>query len=285
MKLIINADDAGIDCSRNRGIFEAIDGGLVKSISVIVCQGGWDDIVERLQGKKDVGAGLHVNLTAGRPLVDGHRTLVKDDGCFFNKFDLFKRAMTGLIDADEVAREFEAQWNTFIKTGLKPSHVDGHNHVHLLPGAREGFMKVIPKKMWVRLPFEKNHPCLDPSGLVTAKIFDDTDSFIGVTNYLSLQAKKIWKRRFQYLDDFRGSKITAYPSLAAFKKAICEFNGDICELMCHPGCEPDKDSVGFSRLKERQMELKLLTSDELKDFIKRNKIKIISHKSLAQTTD
>lgn len=279
MKLLINADDAGIDAARNRGIFEAIDKGVVRNISVIVYQPGWADILERISGRSDIGIGLHVNLTAGRPLVEGHKTLVNERGFFFDKFELFRRCHEGLIDPKEVTAEFLAQLEKLESSGIQPTHIDGHNHVYILPGAREGFAKVFPEGTWVRLPFESGNEPAASKGVDLKTINEDGGRLVSVFNFLALEAKTLWGNRFRYVDDFRGTRITT-PSVAEFTKAIGELKGEICELMCHPGAEADADSARFSKLNERQMELEALTSPQLKKFLEQKGIDIVSFREL-----
>ena len=281
MKLIINADDAGIDSSRNRGVFDCIENGIVTSVSVIVYQPGWVDLLDRLAENKKAGAGLHVNLTAGRPLVEGHKTLVNERSYFFNKFELFERAHQVKIDSEEVAREFSAQMDKFRQIGMNPSHVDGHNHVHIFPGIREGFLKAISQKMWVRLPVEHNVKPKDSQGVNLAEIYNDTEVLIAVFNYLALESKKLWNNQFRYIDDFCGTYLSEKPTLAAFKKAVERLKGEVCELMCHPGAEADEDAANFSKLKERQKECRILKSAGFKEFIHKHNIELISYKELS----
>lgn len=280
MKLIINADDAGIDSSRNRGIFDCLDNGVVKSISVIVYQTGWADIVDRLTDRKNIGAGLHVNLTAGRPLAEGHRTLVNERGFFFDKFELYRRAHQGLIDSKEAVREFLAQLERFKNCGISPTHIDGHNHVHLLPGVREGFKEVFPAGAWVRLPHQRNIAPLDSATVDLKDINDDSERLAAVFNFLSAAAKDIWQDKFRHVDDFTGTMLASHPTLAGFKKAVSELQGGICELMCHPGAQADENSANFSKLKERQEELEILKLDALKKFLSGRKIELISYREL-----
>ncbi|HOW36083.1 MAG TPA: ChbG/HpnK family deacetylase [Candidatus Omnitrophota bacterium] len=282
MKLIINADDAGIDAARNKGIFKAIDEGVVKSISVIVYQTGWADILDRLIDRKDLCVGVHFNLTAGRPLVENHKTLINERGFFLNKFELFTRAGRGEIDPSETAAEFKEQLEVFTRnTGITPAHYDGHNHIHLLPGAREGFFRVVPKGSWVRLALESGTDFKDLSQEDLLAVHKDPQQLVSYLNFLSAEARKVWGDQFHYPDDFRGTKVTPKPTLKAFKQAVDELHGNICELMCHPGDKADEYSAAFSQLKERQTELKILTSPKLKEYLQKKEIGLGSFKELS----
>src|SRR5438105_6114679 len=75
-RLVVNADDFGLSPGVNDGILEAHAAGVVSSVSVLVNAPGWEDAVAALRGGgAALGAGLHLNLTAGEP-VSGGRTLV-----------------------------------------------------------------------------------------------------------------------------------------------------------------------------------------------------------------
>ena len=281
MKLVINADDAGVDCSRNRGIFKAVDEGVVTSTSVIVGQGGWEDLFKILASKKrNVSLGLHLNLTAGKPLAKNCKSLVNSDENFYNKFDLFKRSQDGLLNKKEVEVEFRAQIKMFDRIGT-PTHIDGHNHIHLLPGAGEVLPKVFPKGTMIRLPIESPHLGVDPKEFEVMEIYNNVESLIAVTNFLCARAKEIWKDHFRYVDDFGGTRIADHPTLEAFQNAVNRLEGDICELMCHPGDIPDEASVRFSKFPQRQEELRILTSLEFKEFLYQKNAGLHSYKSLA----
>ncbi|MFA5060532.1 MAG: ChbG/HpnK family deacetylase [Candidatus Omnitrophota bacterium] len=280
MQLIINADDAGIDIGRNQGIFEAVQKGVVTSISLIVGQAGWQDALSQIRKNSNVGVGLHFNLTAGKPIAQGLKTIVKPDGCFFNKFELWQRSVDGVIDSDEVAREFYAQLDAFKKAGLKLSHVDGHNHVHLLPCVRDGFLKAAPARSWVRLPFEHSKDSRNPLKEDAYSVYNNAEFLVPAANFLSQEAFGIWKDRFRYIDDFSGTLLTPYPTLEGFKKAVTELRGNVCELMCHPGGKPQSDAVNFSKLMERQKEFQILTSTSFKGFLNEQNIHLISYQDL-----
>src|SRR5205807_5023437 len=77
--LVVNADDFGLSPGVTDGILEAHAAGVVSSVSVLVNAPGWEHAVAALRGGSGggptLGAGLHLNLTAGEP-VSGGRSLV-----------------------------------------------------------------------------------------------------------------------------------------------------------------------------------------------------------------
>ncbi len=81
-----------------------------------------------LQGR----VGLHFNLTYGRPLsqaIVARRTFCDD----FGVFDLsLPRHSFWLAreDRDAVREELQAQWQRCVDHGMRPSHIDSHQHVH-----------------------------------------------------------------------------------------------------------------------------------------------------------
>ncbi len=280
MRLIINADDLGIDISRNRGIFQTVDAGAVKSVSVIVAQTGWKDCINGLIQRPQLGAGFHFNLTAGKPLVQGLKTLVNENGFFFNKSELFNRAMQRVINPQEVKDELQAQLALLKAQGIVPTHIDGHNHVHLFPGVRQAFVQVVAEGMWVRLPLQANAELHDPSILEPQEVFNNLAQLVKVLAYLAKMAQSEWWQRFRYVDDFGGTISTDQPSLESFEREIKSLNGEVCEFMCHPGDAPNEDSVRFSRLKARQVERDILVSNEFKLFLQEEHIKTISYHDL-----
>ena len=68
-RLIVNADDFGRSPGINRGILEAHLRGIVTSTTVMVnCPAAALGLERALAEAPDLGIGLHITLTAGRPL-------------------------------------------------------------------------------------------------------------------------------------------------------------------------------------------------------------------------
>lgn len=79
--------------------------------------------------------GLHFNLTLGRPLSapDTVRSLVDADGRFHSRTALARALLLRRIDGSELARELHAQLTHLLHAGLRPTHIDTHQHVHAFP--------------------------------------------------------------------------------------------------------------------------------------------------------
>src|SRR5437763_10694423 len=133
--LVVNADDFGLSPGVNDGILEAHAAGVVSSVSVLVNAPGWEDAVAALRGGgAALGAGLHLNLTAGESLCSGRSLVHPRTGRFHGLAGLVTRALSGRIDPDDVAGECAAQLARLHAAGVRVTHIDSHRHVHALPG-------------------------------------------------------------------------------------------------------------------------------------------------------
>ena len=126
-KLIINADDFGYSRAVNYGIVDAHRLGVLTSTTMMTNMPGTNHAAQLAKENPDLGVGVHLVLTCGRPLLDGHRTLVDVDGNF-RKLAFYKGTFN--IDLDELYREWKAQIEKFLSLGLEPTHLDSHHHIN-----------------------------------------------------------------------------------------------------------------------------------------------------------
>src|SRR5258708_4636961 len=143
--LIVNADDLGWTDGVNRGILEAFHNGIVTSTSLLANGAAFAGGVETARSAAGLGVGVHLNLSNGRPVADQEivTTLVNNDGEFTGGPEslLLRRARGGLSLA-EVESEWDAQIQKIRDAGIEPTHLDGHKHVHMLPGLFEIALKL-----------------------------------------------------------------------------------------------------------------------------------------------
>ena len=140
MKLIVNSDDFGLTPGVNLGVIDALKRGVLTSTTAMMNMPAIEMAAELSRQNPELGVGLHLVLTAGRPLVAGHKTLVDAQGNFHKNAVLIKKTD---IDIEEVYREYTAQMEKFIQVfGRKPTHIDGHHHNQALPHTKEASLRL-----------------------------------------------------------------------------------------------------------------------------------------------
>lgn len=128
MKVLFNADDFGLTKGVNNGIIEAYLNGVVGSTTLMMNGKAVEDAVARAKKHPSLKVGIHLVLTWGRPVSsEGAASLIAADGHF--KYKNTYRDM-GAPDVHEVEREWRAQIEAFLATGLPLHHIDSHHHVH-----------------------------------------------------------------------------------------------------------------------------------------------------------
>ena len=133
--LIVNADDYGYSEGVSRGILEMARKGLVTAIGVLANSPFFDEHVGALLMVKQVDAGVHLNLTFGRPQTPGMSALVARSGGEFprNKYGLALSILSGSIDLAVVGEEWDAQIRRCRDAGLQVWFLNSHEHLHMLP--------------------------------------------------------------------------------------------------------------------------------------------------------
>lgn len=137
--LIVNADDLGLHPEIDRGIFEAHQDGIVTSSTLLVTGPSAESAVKSAL-KQHLPLGVHLCLASRLPPAapsDQVRSLLDEQGRFLPSWrELVVRAARGALNLSEVEIEFRAQIGRIQELGVKPDHLDSHQHLHLLPGIR-----------------------------------------------------------------------------------------------------------------------------------------------------
>lgn len=144
-RIIINADDLGLSPSVNTAIFDVFRAGNLTSATLMVNMPGTEDAVRRLKDHPGLSVGLHFCLTEGNALT-GTSGLTEASGAFRPRPELARRSLRGAVQAAEVQRELEAQLAAMDRLGVKPTHVDSHQHVHMLPAVLSGMLPVLRER-------------------------------------------------------------------------------------------------------------------------------------------
>ncbi len=132
--LIVNADDYGYFRGVSQGILEAAHRGIVTATGVFANSERFDEDVPALRDSAALDAGVHLNLTDGRPLTaDMRGRLARWGGRFPRKFTMARAVMLGVVRPADVEVEWRAQIERCRRAGLKLHFLNSHEHIHMLP--------------------------------------------------------------------------------------------------------------------------------------------------------
>src|SRR3990167_1627949 len=147
-KIILCADDYSQNDDICAGIITLLDKKRLNATSCLVNEVSWHRTHTALnQFKKKVYIGLHFNLTFGKP---NSRLWKKQYGDSFNGLSplLIRCYSTGYLK-DAIAAEMNAQVDAFTHAmGISPDFIDGHQHVHQLPGVRDILIELHRDQKW-----------------------------------------------------------------------------------------------------------------------------------------
>jgi len=267
-RIVINADDFGLSRGINAGILAAMARGLVGSASVVV---NMPDSAEalRLAREHQLDIGWHVNLTLGEPVCDPAMipSLVRADGTFHSVKQLLLRCLLRRVRADEVARELEAQWNVLEDAGLRPKHLDGHQHCHVFPVIRDVVRNLVKDHRipLVRLPDEKGGPRVPRrlTRVILGAMKGSRPSFWKEAGCLTLQCYGL-------------SLVGRAGDLRAWRKLLTRIADPLSMVMVHPGMEHPGDNLhGDDFPGDRQEEFNLLCSTEWAAMLNEMRVELI----------
>lgn len=142
--IILNADDLGFSIGVNEAILAANTTGFLTHASLMSNTQYFDHAVKEIIPKtKDLKVGVHVNLTCSKALFS--ENVLTEKGFLENTFVnlLFRRKNKKVLDSLE--KEIELQILKIKNAGISISHIDGHEHVHIIPSINKIIRKLAKK--------------------------------------------------------------------------------------------------------------------------------------------
>lgn len=273
-RLIVNADDFGLTEAINRGIVAAHRDGIVTSVSLIACGPAFEHAVALANGTPTLDVGIHLTLTQLTPVraAADVPTLVDAHGRFPpHALDLARRYLRGQMALSDVRAELEAQICKVEAAGIPISHLDGHQHVHVLPGIAH----VVADLAAAHGIAAARHPAERLRGYMLGNARR-------LAEHAMLQAAcavsplKRLKRTDAFAGFHFGGRLTER-NLETVLRALPR-RGTI-ELMCHPG-EAESDGPhrdwGYAGPAEREA----LTSARIKELLAARGTELISYRDL-----
>jgi chitin disaccharide deacetylase len=289
--LIVNADDLGWTAGVNRGIAEAHRNGIVTSASLLANGQAFAEGVALARDAGGLGLGVHLNLNDGPPVAppESVPSLVNDAGEFEGGPDglLLKIATRGLV-MGQVELEWEAQIAKVRNAGVEPTHLDGHKHVHMLPGLFE-----IALRLAKRYGIGGIRVSHEASSLRAALSTGERRAAVVLKQGVQARGLKLLARDARQqaeragvstADYFCGIAQTGELTREGVARLLRGLPEGTTELMCHPGYADEALRKTATRLQgSRQKEVEILTDTEIRNLVASQGIRLIDYAFLAST--
>lgn len=262
---VLCADDYALAPGVSRGILEALNAGALSATSAMTNGADWPGAAGLLRpfvGRADLG--LHLTLTCGRSLTPMPR--FAPSGELPTLRELLRGSRGGTLPAEEIEREIEAQAEAFSAAmGRPPDHVDGHQHVHVLPAVRRALLAVLSRRRW--------HPWLRDSGDAPSRILRRRSASAKALGLTVLARGLRRQARAAHLATNQGfagySHFDARDDYAiAFARYVVA-PGPRHLVMCHPGYVDDALRRRDPVLETREQELRFLLSPSYRILLDR----------------
>lgn len=279
-KLIINADDFGLHTAVNQAIVQGHRQGCISSTSLMASGKAVEDAAALAEKIPALGIGVHLTLVAEKPVLSPDKipTLVDENGYFFaNHMVFIKKYLAGQISLQEVRAECEAQILRVCALGIVPSHIDSHQHLHVLPRLIDLCLSLAQQYdiSKVRIPaepyfFSGGYPA--GNGRMLAKC--------GLTFLAERARSKARQKNFLFPNHFFGMVAGGHMSQRYLLPVLQHQPLGCSEIMVHPGLSPEILATEYDWKYQWQEEFDALTSPTTMQWIKDHHVKLISFKEL-----
>jgi predicted glycoside hydrolase/deacetylase ChbG (UPF0249 family) len=271
--LVVSADDYGNFRGVSAGIIEAATRGIVTATAVFATGERFDDEVPALRDCVLLDAGVHLNLTDGRPLTPDMRARVQRwGGRFPGKFAMGRAVATGVVPLREIEIEWQAQIERCLDAGLKIQFLNSHEHIHMLPALFALTLALAEDYGIAHVRLTGAHPSRSRGGAAWLR----SGILAALATFARLRAKRPVAR-------FLGLEESGRLSLADLDSLTARLEpGTVYELMCHPGRldpadAPDPRLLGYH---DWDGELATLTDPRARALLDERGIRLVGYRDL-----
>ena len=278
LQILVNADDFGRHVLINQAVAKGVENGCLRSATLMPGGKAFSDAVDVAKVHPALGVGIHLTLVNGFPVCDPKAipSLVTKDGVFLDDYVQFvKRFITGKIDMADVRRELMAQAAKMEKTGLALTHVDSHQHMHMLPGIIDVALDVA----------ESVH--LDGMRISHTPLFTgfsgSLGQLIGRLGLFTLAEMSQWKanrRHFRTPEHFAGIVAGEAVHEGHFKGIVNHLQPGTTEVMMHPGTNNEVLIKDCAWDHDFEAELASIVSPEIQDLLVKKQVKIVNYREV-----
>ena len=237
-QLIVNADDFGLHPLINAGIIKGHQEGFITSTSLMPSAPCWQEAVRLAKENPRLGIGVHLTLVGGVPSVlpkEQVSSLLDDDGLFLPDYVAFaKRYYSGAVKKAELEAELRAQFERALSCGVNITHIDSHQHTHVLPGINSLVLKLSNEYNIIRVRIPKE------GYLFTGGFQTGVGRLIGrsglsfCADMASLRADSLGLRHPQH---FYGMLAGGHLNVQLIANILRQLPEGVSEIMTHPGLD------------------------------------------------
>lgn len=278
--LIVNADDFGLHPAVNRAIVAGHTGGCITSTSLMPGAGAFAEAVDLARSTPSLGVGVHLTLVGERPVSDPAAvpTLVDSQGRFPDKYPAFLAGfLRGRVSMSEIRAELTAQVAKVAAAGVPITHLDSHQHLHVLPGIIDIVLDLASTFgiKALRIPAE---PHFFSGGYpYTAGRFIGR---FGLTSLAAVARRKAGRRGLAAPAHFFGMLAGGDMRQEYLETILDRLPGGVSEIMVHPGDDAAALGTLYGWGYHWQDELSALTSPATLSRIADRGIRLISFREL-----
>lgn len=283
-KIIITADDLGIDNQINKGIAESYTNGILTSSALLVNAPNTEEGVKIAKMYNNLEVGLHLSIVEGIALTNKRSSITDELSYFDNKICLTKnwkdfliKYFLGKLKLVELEAELDLQFKKFLDYFDEIPFVNGTQHLHILPGIIDIVLKLAEKYKVkaIRLPsLEK------PSILYLNKRFPVLIPFQVLGTIAKRKAKQ---KKIKFPDAVLGMQYSGNIDERTFIKMLKNLPFQTNEIVMHPGYSSNtlKNNLPWAYSNFNwQLEKKTLISEFTKTYLEKNNIIRINFKTL-----
>lgn len=282
-QLVVNADDLGMTPGINRAIVEAHRNGIVTSASLLANGDAFEDAVAAIHQCRGLSVGLHVNVTQGRPVSEGVKSLVNGRGCFYGPLAMAIRLSIGAVAMRDLEAEISAEAHRVVRAGIRLSHFDSHQNIHLHPRAASALARVAGRMNvpWIR--FRGQRPLLPwmlrEAGLLRPR--DHLRHLVAVLGAKQAAAGEEDRRAPRFI--VGAPQLLSASPRQMFGALVRSLEDGVTEWVCHPGYADDelRKVLSPAAAEQRCAELKVLSDPECRPALEAAGIELVSYSQLA----
>ena len=246
--LLLCADDFGLTPGIDSAIAGLVRAGRLSAFSCLSNGPAWPvDAAQVAALRGPALAGLHFNLTEGRPLSPA---LARHWPLLPSLPRLLILAHLGRLPLAAVADELAAQWAAFVQaSGCEPDFLDGHQHVHHLPGVRPALLRWLQRHP---VPVRSTARLGGPGHGLKRRVIEHSGgrALARALAQRGLPHNRLLLGAYDFQADYRGL-MQAWLAQVAPSGAL---------LFCHPG-QPSAGDAPDAIAAARQRELAYLGSE------------------------